>query len=292
MKKKKKTHKKEDQMKVRLAILAITLCVGMFEFQYFAHNIYSSTNKVQDTPQEGGEKTRSANCGKMYWTDKLSMEPSKLDFIMDSEYDPNDGHKRSHIDGVEDVFVILENGDPMQHKLRMSILLRAIGLSPRFVPQVEHGRAPLLVALDHVIRENTSALILLDNADISVNFTEAINGYIRKHPKHDREILWLSKCYANLEKNTDPFECGFAFIVNKNGAMKMKEEFVKCRKKYPQKTAIWYPQGISERNDFIRVAGELRLNGELPFLPGSVTAHLYRAIWMAERKSDLLMLNV
>lgn len=285
-------------MKKRIIALAVVLCVGMIEFQYFTKNTFSDMNEVQDRPQkqsvpdEQPPPQKNENCGEAYWPNQLNKEPSDLDLVMDSEYDPNDGHKRAQINGVDEIFVILENGDFVLHKLRMSIILRAMGLSPRFVPKVNHGRAPVLAALDYIIKNDITGMILLDYVDIDMNFTAIINEFTETHPNPNREILWLSKCENGKRMVRGADECGYGFIVNKKGAEKMKDEFVMCRHSYRGKTAVSYPKSLDLSNDLIVVMGPLVIDGEYPTFPNSITKYLYRSFWMADKASDLLMLNV
>lgn len=286
-------------MKKRLFILVVMLCVGVIEFQYFTNLNISNITKFRERQQQRLQQhhqqqqiPNTKNCGKKYWVDELSKEPSELDLIMDSEYDPNDGHKKAQINGVENIFVTLENGDFVQRKLRMSMILRAVGLSPRFVPKVNHGRAPLLVALDYVIKHDTTALILQDIADISLNFTSTINEYTKNNNNPKREILWLTTCQTKKKNPRKPTECGYGFIVNKNGAIKMKDEFVYCRSRYPGKTAVSYPDGVDYVNNMVNVVSPLISEYGYTSFTGSVTKYLYNSFWMYGKRSDLLMLNV
>ena len=273
-------------MKRRMIVLVVVLCVGMLEFQHFTKTselAVTEHNKPQPVNQNNGYA--NSDCGKSFWVDELSKNPSVLDIILPSDYDPNDGHKRAQLNGVENVFVTLTGGDYYQSKLRMSILLRAMGISPLFVPKVTHGRAPLLVALDHVIKHDTTALIVSEFADLDKDFVLRVNNFTATHPKRNREILWLSECSGLVE-------CGYGFIVNKNGALKMKDEFVRCAAKHSGKTALAYPKGLDTSSDLIVVAGPLEIKNDLPTFPNSITGHLYKSIWLSNKKSDLLMLNV
>ena len=284
-------------MKKRIFILVVVLCVGMFELQHLSKNILSNVNEAQAKIQEPRKPTKPAfkrkdPCGNINWLTQVKKEPTDLDFVMDSEYDPNDGHKRAHINGVDEILVILENGDFVLHKLRMSIILRAMGLSPRFVPKINHGRAPVLVALDYIIKNDITGMIVLDIADIDMNFTAIINEFTETHPNPKREFLWLSKCENGKKMVRGADECGHGFIVNKNGAAKMKDEYIKCRYSHPGRTAVAYPKALDSTNDVIPVMGPLVIEGEYPTFPNSITKYLYRSFWMADKKSDLLMLNV